>query len=404
MRRILCQQSRFKELVTGYLSSLAAQGYKQKTLCLYERSLLRFGGFVEEQQVRDLNRIEDWISPFIAHIKSTGHGPDLWRSMLRRFLLHLQREGLLAPPAVTSPAFPNQSIVDKYVSFQRDHRGVCVEYAKSTRQYCAAFTRYLAERGVANLGAIRPEAIQGFITSLGCRYHRKTMSQFCSVLRGFLRYLYRQGITSKDLAPLVTAPRLFRQEECPRFLTRLEAQAVLSVVDRQTRQGRRDYAMLCLLLVYGLRGIEVIRLQIDDIDWRNEELRICSRKAGNSTVYPLAPSVGNAILAYLRNGRPTSTHRQVFLSTKPPFPPLAYTCALGCLTRKYMARAGMRVDRPGTHTFRYSCAQRLLDEGTPLKSIGDYLGHRSLESTQRYTKIDVEHLRAVATSDGEDLL
>ncbi|HUT57374.1 MAG TPA: tyrosine-type recombinase/integrase [Phycisphaerae bacterium] len=413
MRRVMCQRatmpdvcrpSWFKERVAGYLSDLAAQHYKKTTLHTYERSLLQFGEFVERQHVHDVNLLAAWIAPFIEHIKSTGHGPNVWRSMLRRFLLHLQREGLMEPPAVASPAFPHQVIVDKYVSFQRDHRGVCVEYAKNTRRCCAAFTRYLAERGVANLGAIRPDAIQGFITSLGGRYHRKTMCQFCSVLRGFLRYLYRQGITCKDLSPLVTGPRLFRQEECPRFLTRSEAQEVLSAVDRQTPQGRRDYAMLCLLLVYGLRGIEVIRLQLDDIDWRNEELRVRSRKAGNNTIYPLSSSAGNAILAYLRNGRPTSTDRQVFLSTKPPFPPLAYTCALGCLTRKYMAQAGVRVERPGTHTFRYSCAQRLLDEGTPLKSIGDYLGHRSLESTQRYTKIDVEHLRAVATGDGEDLL
>jgi len=404
MRRFLCQQSRFKELVAGYLSSLAAQGYKQTTLCLYERSLLRFGEFVEEQQVRDLNRVEDWISPFIAHIKSTGHGPNLWRSMLRRFLLHLQREGLMAPPAVTSPAFPHQAIVDKYVSFQRDHRGVCVEYAKNIRQCCAAFACYLAERGVTHLRAIRPDLIQGFVTFEGTRYRRKTMSLRCYVLRGFLRYLYRQGIVSKDLAPLVTAPRLFQHEECPRFLTPMEVKGVLGAIDRSWPQGKRDYAMLCLLLTYGLRGIEVIRLRLDDIDWQREQLRIRARKAGNNSVYPLAPSVGNAVLAYLQEVRPSSRHREVFLSTKPPFSPLVYTCTLGCRVRRYMLQAGVIVDRPGTHTFRYSCAQRLLDKGLPLKAIGDYLGHRNPGSTQRYTKIDVEHLRAVANGDGEDLL
>lgn len=404
MRRFLCQQSRFKELVAGYLSSLEAQGYKQTTLCLYERSLLRFGEFVEEQQVRDLNRVEDWISPFIAHIKSIGHGPNLWRSMLRRFLLHLQRDGLMAPPAVASPVFPHQAIVDKYVSFQRDHRGVCVEYAKNTRRCCAAFACYLAERGVTHLRAIRPDLIHGFVTFEGTRYRRKTMSLRCYVLRGFLRYLYRQGVVSKDLAPLVTAPRLFQHEECPRFLTPVEVKQVLGAIDRSRPQGKRDYAMLCLLLTYGLRGIEVIRLRLDDIDWQREQLRIRARKAGNNSVYPLAPSVGNAVLAYLQEVRPSSRHREVFLSTKPPFTPLADTSALGCLMRKYMAQVGVRVDRPGTHTFRYSCAQRLLDAGVPLKSIGDYLGHRSLDSTQRYTKIDVEHLRAVAAGDGEDLL
>ncbi len=366
---------------------------EKKLLCL-----------VEQRGVRDVDQFAAWIGPFIEYIKSTGHGPRLWRSMLGRFLVYLQRRGLMSSPEVMSPNFPQQAIVDKYVAFQLDHRGVCVEYAKNTRQSCAAFTRYLDEHGVAHLGAIRPEAIQGFITSLGGRYQRKTTSQFCSILRGFLRFLYRQGITSRDLSPLVTGPRLFRHEECPRFLTRSETQKVLSTVDRRTPQGRRDYAMLCLLLAYGLRGIEVIRLQLDDIDWRNEELCVRSRKAGNTTRYPLSPSTGNAILAYLRNGRPKSPHRQVFLSTKPPFPPLVYTYALGYQLRKYMAQAGVQVDRPGTHTFRYSCAQRLLDEGVPLKSIADYLGHHNLASTQRYTKIDVEHLRAVAIGDGEDLV
>jgi len=162
--------------------------------------------------------------------------------------------------------------------------------------------------------------------------------------------------------------------------------------------------MMLVLATYGVRGIEVVRLRLKDIDWRTEQLRIRSRKAGNNTVYPLSTCVGEAILAYLQNGRPKSRHPEVFLSCKAPFRPLVYAAALGCLVRRYMAKAGVEVDRPGTHTFRYSCAQRLLDQQVPLKHIGDYLGHGDLHSTQRYTKIAIEPLREVALGDGEDLL
>ncbi|MHC4067199.1 MAG: tyrosine-type recombinase/integrase, partial [Planctomycetota bacterium] len=119
---------------------------------------------------------------------------------------------------------------------------------------------------------------------------------------------------------------------------------------------------------------------------------------------PLATRVGEAILAYLQNDRPKSHHPQVFLTLKAPFAAIRYTAQLGYLVRQYMAKAGIQVDRPGTHTFRYSCAQRLLDHQVPLKHIGDYLGHGDPNSTQRYTKMAMEALREVAMGDGEELL
>jgi integrase len=162
--------------------------------------------------------------------------------------------------------------------------------------------------------------------------------------------------------------------------------------------------MMLILATYGVRGIEVVRLQLKDLDWRAEQLHIRLRKAGNSTVYPLAPCVGDAILAYLQNDRPKSRHPEVFLSCKAPFRPLVYAAGLGYLARGYMAKASVQVDRAGTHTFRYSCAQRLLDQQVPLKHIGDYLGHSDLNSTLRYTKMAIEPLRDIALGDGEDLL
>lgn len=112
----------------------------------------------------------------------------------------------------------------------------------------------------------------------------------------------------------------------------------------------------------------------------------------------------DALLSYLKQGRPSSTHRQVFLTSYAPFRPLAPKGVLPEVVCKHMALAGVRVERPGTHTFRYSCAQRLVEQGTPLKAIADFLGHQDVSSTYRYTMIAIDQLREVASGDGEDLL
>jgi site-specific recombinase XerD len=222
-------------------------------------------------------------------------------------------------------------------------------------------------------------------------------------MRGFLGFLERQGLSASGLASSVLAPCIYKHERCPRFLTPTEVDRVLGVIDRQTVLGKRDYAMLMLLSRYGLRGIEVVRLQLDHLDWRNQRLHVRHRKAGNNTVYPLGVLVGEAIVAYLRQARPTSTCREVFLRSNAPFAPL--TCrTLSSHVRKYLAQAGLQAERAGTHTFRYSCAQRLFEVGMSLKTIGDYLGHSDPNTTQRYTKIALDQLREVAVGDGEDLL
>lgn len=114
--------------------------------------------------------------------------------------------------------------------------------------------------------------------------------------------------------------------------------------------------------------------------------------------------MSEAVLAYLQQGRPTSSHREIFLTQAAPFKPFATGDCLANRVRKYLAKAGVRIEKPGTHSFRYSCAQRLFEVGMPLKTIADYLGHRDTTTTQRYTMIALDQLREVASGDGEELL
>ena len=178
---------------------------------------------------------------------------------------------------------------------------------------------------------------------------------------------------------------------------------MLDVVDRRTVVGRRDYAMLLLLVTYGLRAREVAALTLDDLDWRNERLRVPERKAGHSTAYPLSPIVGSAIVEYLQQGRPTTTDRHLFFRVVAPLTPVTYN-VVGCQASRHLQRAGIAVPRPGSHTLRHTCVQRLVDAGFSLKVIGDYVGHRQPSSTQIYGKVDLDRLRAVADGPGEEVL
>jgi integrase len=161
--------------------------------------------------------------------------------------------------------------------------------------------------------------------------------------------------------------------------------------------------MLLLLVTYGLRAREVTALTLDDIDWKRERLAVPERKAGHSTAFPLSPVVGAALADYLQHGRPASSDRHVFFRAAAPIRPVG-TAAISACARTYLLLAGIDVPRPGSHTLRHTCVQRLVDDGFTLKTIGDFVGHRSAKSTEVYAKVDVENLREVALGDGEQVL
>ena len=154
---------------------------------------------------------------------------------------------------------------------------------------------YLHERGLDDLQVLSPVVISGFLTDRGRHFSRSSVVSRCVVLRVFLCYLDREGLVGRDLSHAVDSPRIYRLATVPRSIQWDEVRRMLEVVERRTVVGRRDYAMLLLLVTDGLRAREVAALTLDDIDWSRERLRIPERKAGHSTAYPLSPLVGKAI-------------------------------------------------------------------------------------------------------------
>jgi integrase/recombinase XerD len=401
-KRLEC--SPLKEYLIPYLAHLTEQRYPPKTMQKYAGQLLTFGEFLGRQDGLDATQFSPSLETFLTELKSRLPSAAQMKPTLNSFLRHLKQTGVIPPNKLSGPANPHTELVEAYCVFLRTLRALKDRTIRKIKCNCRCFMAFLATEGEMDLYSLQPEVIHRFLISRGQQCCRISLSTECTSLRGYLSYLHRCGAIALNLSSVVVGPRVYQHDRCPRFLTRAQIDAVLAVIDRTTLVGRRDYAMMMLLTAYGLRGAEVVHLRLENIDWRNKRLHIRGRKSGNNTTYPLATSVDDAIVEYLQKGRPASSHREVFLSVIAPFRPLLSGFALATNIAKYLQQVGIAVDRPGTHLFRYSCAQRLFEEGMSLKFIGDYLGHADLQSTLRYTKIAFDQLREVALGDAEDLL
>lgn len=301
---------------------------------------------------------------------------------------------------------PFHARVPGFFGYLQRERGLRPETVRQYVYHLRLFETYLERAGVRALGDISPARLTTFLSEPGLRGTRlgpESMQGRSGALRVFLRYLHRQQLVATDLSCAVPRRRGYRQARLPRAITWDEVARVLAVVDRRTPVGKRDYAILLLLATYGLRARDVASLRLDDIDWPRAQLHVTARKNGHSTRYPLAAGVGDALVDYLKAGRPPVTDRQVFLRALAPFTPLPCH-AIASRASHYLHTAGVAALRAGSHTFRHACVQHLVEADLPFKVIGDYVGHRSVDSTQVYGKVAVHLLRQLALGDGEEAL
>ncbi len=216
-----------------------------------------------------------------------------------------------------------------------------------------------------------------------------------SALRSFLKYARYRGEVALDLAAAVPAVACWSMPSIPRAIAADQVRQLLASIDRRTAIGRRDYAILLLLARLGLRSSEVAFVELDDFDWNTGTLSVRG-KSGQRNEFPLPLEVGKAIAAYLRNGRPLSTSRRVFLRAKAPIRGFRGASGVGSVVRHALQRA--RIDAPtyGAHQFRHGLATEMLRQGASLGEIGDVLGHRHPQTTKIYTKVDLEALSTLA--------
>lgn len=396
--------------VERYLSWLDDNGYSRRNGYRWTPVLIRFGEWAQEHGATRWSDLTKHIDAFVDYwSKQHGrHSPARYGKLVatetRGAITQMLR---LAVPGFQAtqprPPEPFAEPVPGFFSSLREERGVRETTLIGYRRHLRRFETYLAEIGLRELHAISPVIVSAFITRWAPTMRRTGIRELCGILRVFLRYLYREQFISTPLARGVEMPKSYCLSRLPRSITWEEVRRLLECIDRRTSLGRRDYAMILLLVSYGLRAFEVSGLTLDDIDWKRERLFVPQRKAGHSSAYPLSPIVGEAILAYLKQDRPKREERRLFFTAVAPIVPIP-SRAISMRVTFYLRKIGITVHRPGSHTLRHTCVQRLVDANFSLKTIGDYVGHRSPASTQIYSKVAVEALREVALGNGEDVL
>lgn len=326
------------------------------------------------------------------------------RTALHRWAEALQILGEPLPPwrpgvgirRACAASCKRSALLEEYADHMRRHRGTAWRTIAAQRFHVEHLLKFLHSRR-RSLRRLRLIDIDALLAERRRYWSVRTIADLCSAVRGFVRFLYLSGRLKVDLSGAVLAPRIRRGERPPRALPWPDVQRILRGIERMTSVGRRDYALLLTMSVYGCGAGEIIRLGLDDIDWQAGTLRLVRPKTGVEIQLPLLPAVAQALSDYLRHGRPVhAPTRSVFVRMKPPHTALAASSAVRHILCRWAARAQVKAAFLGSHALRHAHACRQMELGTRPKVIGDILGHRDPQSTSVYLRVATEKLRALA--------
>ena len=319
--------------------------------------------------------------------------PQLAYALGRSLLEYLEQQGQLA----STPPTPSDRVIAAYRGYLARVRGLAPTSVQRHAVLIGHFLRFLTyDDRSQGLHGLQVTEIDAFVADAGRHMGRITIQKVAAILRSFLRFLAAHGEAPVGLDAHIESPRHYRGERLVRALPRDAVLSLLQAIDRSTLKGRRDYAMLLLIATYGLRVSEVASLDLDDIAWRTRVIRVPRPKVGTPLAVPLTDEVATALLDYLRHRGPETRERRLFLRVRAPRGPIKSTAVCDVFDA-WAAHAGLHVPAlSGPHCLRHSLAMHLLRQGTPVKTIGDLLGHRSVESTGIYLRLHVEDLRDVA--------
>lgn len=379
------------------------------TIALYRRWIRRFMEYCREHRLQLKTELTHaGATRFITrYVPWKGLAAETLRN--RRTALHRWAEALqtlgepLLPwrPGIAVRAGPrvfrqHSTLLEEYAEHMRRYRGTSSRTVTVQRFHLEHLLRFLRKhrRSVRRIRLIDVDAL---LAERRADWSVRTLADLCTAVRGFLRFLYLSGRLKVDLSRAVLAPRIRRGERPPRALPWPDVQRILRGVERTNPVGRRDFALLLMMSVYGCGAGEIIRLGLDDIDWHARTLRLMRPKTGVEIQLPLLPAVAHALSDYLRHGRPVhAPTRVVFVRMKPPHTALAASSAVRHILCRWAARAQVRAAFLGSHALRHAHACRQMELGTRPKLIGDILGHRDPQSTSVYLRVATKNLRALA--------
>ena len=384
-----------RELVERYAARLVEVGLAHQRTCRSLRLISDLLSWIASSRSELTDLDERMVDRYLHHRAKKQSIQMGDRIALKRWLSVLRDAGTIAPP-VLSPITPQDQIFAGFGDYLQRERGLAPTTIIKHLPKIRRFLYEVCPAGADDLGKISQTDVVRYVERHARDWSPKSGKVMCSSLRAFLRYLHHKGLNPVLLDGCVPSIREWKLANLPTYLSAEQVQNVLDGCDRASATGRRDYAILIMLAKLGLRAGEVATLTLDDIDWRSGEMRIHAKGQQRARM-PIPPDVGAAVVAYLRDGRPKSSCRRLFLRTRAPRVGFATGCAITIIARTALERAGIRgFAHQGAHLFRHSLATELLRSGATLSEIGQLLRHKSHDTTRIYAKVDIDTLRTLS--------
>ncbi len=396
-------------ILEDYSYRLLDAGYRKIGV---SKSLLRWEAFFEwlQREGTGISSIRGPVTEeFIKAVKGNpGKGTkDIcaretirhYRTSLRKLLRFLRQDNIIPAPRVRTMDRWYSSGLQEYARFLSQQTGMADERIATKIREAGQLLDFLDVSSWKGLwGKMDAVTIDRYFMERTSFFSIPKKREVTAAMRSVLRYWHLRELMPEDLSWLVPSVHSYRLAALPRFIPWDDVNRLVLAFDRNSKTGCRNYLIMLLLSTYGWRSVEVAKLTLDDIDWKNNSITIRHTKTGYASTYPLLPSVGDALIDYLKTARPDSNHREVMLGVRAPFAPFPSGSPVGYIvTRAFrLAKISPPFPRAGAHTIRHSYAVRMLDHGMPLKTISDMLGHRRMESTEIYTKVDLRRLRDVS--------
>ncbi len=380
-------------------TTLHKQGYARSSIQNCVLAGDKFGWWLQRQGCVNTEIDETLLERYVAGLKRYRSGKRCKAAAgLNHLFRILRQQGVVVERQAATLIAPVDQWLARYEQYLEQVVGAAIGTRQRYRPIVRQFITKCCISGEIDWSSLCAQTITEFVCKQATARlgHGRKMPSVA--VRSFLRFLVFEGEINIGLEAAAPTPPQWTHAALPVRLTSEQVERVLAVYHEKTPSSLRNRVMLLLLARLGLRAREVLILGLDDIDWYQGQLNIRPGKTHRARTLPLPQDVGTALVAYLEEGRPKgSTSRQIFLRCQPPFSPLTTSNAVVRVVRQALQRAGV-VKQPHvvSHIFRHTATSQMLNQGASFKEVADILGHRSLQTTGIYGKLDLDALVSVA--------
>ncbi len=382
----------FANLLDDYAQYLLKIGYPESYLKKVFRVLLRFSDWVGLKHIPLKDLGQDRIEEFWQYHGAIRRHCDF--KVLGNFIQFLRDRKLIPCKPVPKIICPIEKQLFSFEKYLREERGLSSIYVYQQVRTARFFLQATNEIVGRNWNKYNAQIIGDYLNQLLKEKGSGEVRDAAIRLMQFFKYLFLKGKTKVDLSRAVPRPANWRQTKLPIYIGPDKVQKLLDSCDRSTFMGARDYAVLMILSRLGLRACEVKNLTLEDLHWREGSITV--RGKGKESKMPLPKDVGEALAKYIKNSRPKTPSRSVFVSKYPPYHGFRLSVSVSGIVKFALQRAQIKSSHQGAYLLRHTLANECLKSGATLGEVGKLLRHEQYSTTTIYAKVDLKRLSQAA--------